>query len=902
MPQIVDYVFLAEFDAERGASRLRLQYPVAAVKKGTHGESLLADAMIPEGSHLREEDWSVFFINQKTVSDNIFSTLPRQRKPADESILSKVMISAEGYSFDGHSNWSTLSRNQKVVLCLEEQFISVWDEALSRNIFNIPDNDMEYREIEHLCFCVYIKGAIFGFRCSSIEDEILLLNRFDERILSKRSFSSNLVLPPPPPSSENDDKPLLFVLNLVWQRGAGRRGSSIKALAIASRYPWAHVFKPVVSAALDMYFQSGEADLLPSLYKSINAINLSVMPRLTLVEKTILRSSSDNLMFNEKFLQREEIMNHQRQFGGGGNNGVSFTGIVDYDAVIDRHFYETRVVFNGVNDTVRIPMTTFPEEIGDFSVIKLITTFSALDSIFPPYWYVQILQQRQEQHQDQDQQQDQPPLQNLRWKAGSPFHWHPHLDSGPKTHPLIFLMNALLTQKRVIFLGDQRSAGEVAEYVLAACAMASGGGFVMRGIAERCFPYVGLVGLEALKSTPGFIAGVTNPVFEENPTWWDVLCNINTGKITLSPVIKLGPDDRDVGRDNEREWMTTGSWEGDDDFVIDLVTAIENNAGEMGARQILYGYVRRFIDSTSAYEMEIIGTTGIGLTHSNTDNPDLGVGAFFKDETSKRKELLMIKNRMEAWRKSKSYVMYQKDFQTFLRRRTLKDIDLRYQISTLKFAPSLEESTTVRIFLALQDSIVRDSDLLITEFLSLFPLNDGGLQCIASGMLHSRWEVRRAATRLLWRLDWHKVGTRFVLELNPFFRLCYSRLSRELLYVSEAEPYLDDPEFAPPPSSSVSDTTAVSESAAFLKKKAARRSMMFEAKNAGRISFVGPAGGGTATASAVGGYSDRSPPQRQKNKGDRRNYRTSVLISDDEDGDYSKAPPLPSNSKFLNRY
>ena len=92
-----------------------------------------------------------------------------------------------------------------------------------------------------------------------------------------------------------------------------------------------------------------------------------------------------------------------------------------------------------------------------------------------------------------------------------------------------------------------------------------------------------------------------------------------------------------------------------------------------------------------------------------------------------------------------------------MRRRTLKDIDLRYQISTLKFAPSLEESTTVRIFLALQDSIVRDSDLLITEFLSLFPLNDGGLQCIASGMLHSRWEVRRAATRLLWRLDWHKV-------------------------------------------------------------------------------------------------------------------------------------------------
>lgn len=32
----------------------------------------------------------------------------------------------------------------------------------------------------------------------------------------------------------------------------------------------------------------------------------------------------------------------------------------------------------------------------------------------------------------------------------------------------------------------------------------------------------------------GFIAGVTNPLFEEQSSWWDVLCDINTGKITIS--------------------------------------------------------------------------------------------------------------------------------------------------------------------------------------------------------------------------------------------------------------------------------------------------------------------------------------------------------------------------------
>ena len=38
---------------------------------------------------------------------------------------------------------------------------------------------------------------------------------------------------------------------------------------------------------------------------------------------------------------------------------------------------------------------------------------------------------------------------------------------------------------------------------------------------------------------PGYIAGVTNPAFEEHPTWWDVLCNINTGKISISPYLEL---------------------------------------------------------------------------------------------------------------------------------------------------------------------------------------------------------------------------------------------------------------------------------------------------------------------------------------------------------------------------
>lgn len=33
---------------------------------------------------------------------------------------------------------------------------------------------------------------------------------------------------------------------------------------------------------------------------------------------------------------------------------------------------------------------------------------------------------------------------------------------------------------------------------------------------------------------PGFIAGVTNPAFQSHDNWWDVLCDIPTGKVILS--------------------------------------------------------------------------------------------------------------------------------------------------------------------------------------------------------------------------------------------------------------------------------------------------------------------------------------------------------------------------------
>jgi len=70
---------------------------------------------------------------------------------------------------------------------------------------------------------------------------------------------------------------------------------------------------------------------------------------------------------------------------------------------------------------------------------------------------------------------------------------HPHLHTnGPQTHPIIVLFNALVTGKRIIFLGHKCPAGVVSTFVLAACALGSGCGAVLRGFIERAFPYANL--------------------------------------------------------------------------------------------------------------------------------------------------------------------------------------------------------------------------------------------------------------------------------------------------------------------------------------------------------------------------------------------------------------------------
>lgn len=78
---------------------------------------------------------------------------------------------------------------------------------------------------------------------------------------------------------------------------------------------------------------------------------------------------------------------------------------------------------------------------------------------------------------------------------------HPHLHTnGLQTHPIMLLFNALVTHKRVVFLGHGLPAEEVASLVLAACALGSGCGAIINGFVKRAFPYTNLSNLDNLQA------------------------------------------------------------------------------------------------------------------------------------------------------------------------------------------------------------------------------------------------------------------------------------------------------------------------------------------------------------------------------------------------------------------
>ena len=412
------------------------------------------------------------------------------------------------------------------------------------------------------------------------------------------------------------------------------------------------------------------------LFDAVNEMDLSLMPKLSLLERHLLQASDNKDLFVEKFEQMvqmriledrgEDVADQpfdasrdppKRPGIFRSGTKAHIEGHAAYSVPRDTHEFESKVMYKGIPIPIKVPTAIMPETVGDFSLIKLIQNFS-----------------------------------DSHTKTPTTFPLHPHLTTnGPNTHPIIVLVNALLTQKRVIFLGYNMPSGEVAEAVLAACALASGG--TLRGFTRHAFPYTDLTKVDDLLNVPGFIAGVTNPTFEHHPEWWDLLCDLPSGKMRISSKIEPAHITEGLVYFQQQNpayaslvnGLSTGSSSaansdltGDNAFMADILRGIAARTGERVIRAKWRDWVVRFTRIAAAFEESVYGASALYIGSDDSDAPTLasvaggGHGYVWCDEQSKAKELAGNVTRIEGWRNTRSYYSFiQVCFGLFLSRLSL---------------------------------------------------------------------------------------------------------------------------------------------------------------------------------------------------------------------------------------
>ncbi|EFA78441.1 hypothetical protein PPL_09093 [Heterostelium album PN500] len=397
----VEYILLAEFDIDIG-SKVKYQYPCPTGED----EALLAEFMLPDGAHNRDADWTVFFLNRPDPDGILSKNKKAKPKPKTQG---KIICTIEAFIYkfseeQESKGWVMLDAD-KLTLQIYSGSINVVgkNNVLVTKIIYINNivvvvvviesnqsekhSDLEHTQLEPLFDCVLTdSGTALGVRFSEASEEEQFLqhvNRMikemaEEKILaaaaasttisdnnnnnnsnnnnngatdslnrstsssSSRSDSNTLATAGGSPSTTtttttSSSSQFLYCLNYMNNQKdeSVRRGAIVKSLAICTTHPFIHIYKPFMILGIQKYYSSPSLEVIIELYNSLNSLDMSTVPFLNDVQKHILRSSPDK----------------------------------------NKQSHSTNITYLGKPMPVYIPITLFPDEVGDYKVITLVQKF-----------------------------------------------------------------------------------------------------------------------------------------------------------------------------------------------------------------------------------------------------------------------------------------------------------------------------------------------------------------------------------------------------------------------------------------------------------------------------------------------------------------------------------------------
>ncbi|KAN0131977.1 Docking domain of Afi1 for Arf3 in vesicle trafficking domain containing protein [Lactarius tabidus] len=762
--QHCSFVLLAEFDIDRGA-QLTYQFPQPL---GTD-EGLLANLMLPDGAEKHLEDWTIFFLNQ-TSFNQIAPVLALEPPDSAGKEQKSELLYVLNLVRTKHDK--TVRRGAVVkamAICTPHPFIQIFKPVLLLALddyFTLPSQDCLARLFDAINSMDLSAAPILT------RSEKLIMRHSERKDIFMEKFTSRTAEASQQPGGKGNHRPTTsvgshnsFEEGIIMRtkdstEGRGRASSdtSIQASSISHHNGTPH--SP--SEASTSFSLGGSA-----VWVGEEGGLVEHAAPAGVASSYGSHGSSAAAKSGRRSTDASSSSSSHQQHRPPLNTGTSDPRYVTKDT----HYYHTTIDYKGHQLPIKMPLYTFPQEVGDYSLIQLIQTFSAATIAGP---------------------------------------LHPHLHSnGSLTHPIILLFNALVTGKRIIFLGHNRPAGQVSSYVLSACALGSGCGIILRGFIERAFPYANLTNRDEWESVPAYIAGVTNPIFESTGSW-DLLCDVGGGRMivskdihsshphsgtqggppslisrtgTLKAEASIGSEDelgRISGRDKEasRSDYTAKADSADNVFIEDIISAINFHFGETLVRSRFVEYVWRFVRLASRYEEDVVGTTtigypGVSFTEGPGDTSHLGSGIDFLDDAAGSREVLANTSRIEGWRRTAMYRMRQEDFKHSLEGSAIRGFDVSHQLWRLRNVKHMQDAEVELIMRTMVDAVQTYDE--VAELLSLTPPHNGGLLPLSFGLFHQQEVVRDLTVDLFTQLRMFSVGVQFLQALNHFQRYAYVR-------------------------------------------------------------------------------------------------------------------------------
>ncbi|KAF4583378.1 hypothetical protein EYR38_002128 [Pleurotus pulmonarius] len=785
------FILLAEFDIDQGA-QLTYQFPQPL---GTD-ESLLATSMLPDGAEKQLEDWTIFFLNQtpfNTISPVLALETPEVNEPSLESEGSERpdLLYVLNLVRTRHDKAKRRGAEVKAMaICTRYPYIQIFKPILLLALDDYFANPSQ----DHLA---RLFDAINSMDLSGMpyltRHEKMIMRTSERKDIFAEKFTHTIREPTPGPYKTQHRPTNSGESVSSFEEGILLRGKEQDAPGRRER---AGTTSSSASSNQHGVPQESPSDSSFSLGGSLVWVGEDSVGSET-AAGSVETGSTVSLSTNSSTLvsgrgRRSTDASASSSSSSGPSSKLTISA--PSPLTKDTHFFNTTLAYKGIKLPIKLPLATFAEEVGDYSLIPLIKMFSSHQLVSGPI--------------------------------------HPHLhSSGPQTHPIILLFNALVTGKRIIFMGHGRPAGQVSGLVLSACAIGSGCGVVLRGFIERAFPYASLKNKDEWESIPAYIAGVTNLIFKTSGTW-DILFDVATGQVLVhkdiharwpasaapaigatplvarSGTIKVEvalPPDEDAARSSvpkdSKDASTKADFapkndNADNVFIEDIRSAIEYHFGEGMVRMRFTEYVTRFVRLASRYEEETLGKTKIGYpTASFTDvpRPRLGSGMVFTDDASAMRELTANAYRMEAWRNTNTYANYVVDFAKAQASSAIKSFDVLHQLFRLRQAKNMSD-TEVELIVRTIANNVRTYEQVV-ELLAYLAPHGGGLLYLSFGLFHQQEVVRDLTVDIFNELRSYAVGVTFLQALNHFQRYSYVRQAhaRESRVAREQQQQLHPP-------------------------------------------------------------------------------------------------------------